>query len=248
MHTLLAKIVQPDLRIGTIRKHLEKEGENRILEHFVPLVQEGGIFILGGYIRRILQKLSGLGESPPSDLDVVAFFKEGWCNEVVKFADKVTKTPLGGVRWILDGKRFSTELKWVDVWDIRDNINIRLQGIEPCIENVILGGPLNLDRICFNVKNNTLLDAGCLNGLKNRKIIYNPPWEYLPHIQLFRGCLFCERLKFDADYSLKILSHNCKWADLIPGIKNYFDGNACEEAMFTRCLKRVTEWANVSLE
>jgi hypothetical protein len=206
------------------------------------LERHDSLIILGGFVRRALnENAESLSEDRLIDLDVVGFFGKGWRERMADVPGVIARTPLGGVR-IRPEPGFLSGIKWVDVWDVRDNINIRLFHLKPTIENVILGGPLNLDRIGFDVSAKSVLDGGCLIGLQKQRVVYDPIWEYLPHIQLFRGVSLCERLLYEPDASLFKLARNVNWRESRPAIREYFADNGYDDTSLRRCEEILLTW------
>ncbi|MGP8198084.1 MAG: hypothetical protein ACLQU4_01105 [Limisphaerales bacterium] len=240
----LMTVTLRDIRYSNALQVLTEGPCAQILDWIEPLVErQASFFVLGGFVRQAIHKIGrGCSQRAATDLDVVGFFKAGWRGRVATRGSTMVETPLGGIRLLLKGKNMVAGIKWIDIWDVRDNINVRLFRLKPSVENVVLGGPLNLDRIAFDVRTNMLMDGGCLDGLKREIVTYDPIWEYLPYIQLFRACLLCERLNFKPDRSVLELAQTVNWRRHRAAIGNYLRSNGYHDAKIKHCENLLSTW------
>lgn len=150
-----------------------------------------GIFIAGGALRD--QLLTPKRE--PKDIDIV--IGGIIANELEKLPN-ATKNFFGGTKLLFHNQN-------IDIWSLTETYHLKQFGHPPTIEAYLAGAPLNFDKIVFDLCSSELFDSGCLSGINNQLIIYNPKDSYLEHIQALRCILLKEKIGFKFDESVKAL-------------------------------------------
>lgn len=68
----------------------------------------------------------------------------------------------------------------MDIWPLRESREAsfaRSNGLQMDIYGLLALVPFNLDKIAFEIRKEEIVDAGCLQGIRERTIVYDTPIE-----------------------------------------------------------------------
>lgn len=190
-----------------IRECAERAPWSRCLAAIgTSLPADSSLYVVGGFVRDAL--VAGYLDRPfqPHDLDIVvtSAAAQGVVERLVR---SWTRTPTGGYR-------FALEQCAIDLWSIRDTYYFDELGVQPSLENLLLGAPFNLDSALYDPRESTLWDGGCVSGVLEGVIVYCPTWaiEDMAHVFCAKAALLQMKTDFRFDKSVQTLMDGRPWA------------------------------------
>jgi len=151
-----------------------------------------GVFIVGGSLRDYFR---GRNEAP-KDLDVPVLGVT---------AEELLRIPGAKKDFFGDGVSINIGGMDVDVWPLQECFAIKHFGLPCDIGGLLAGAPFNLEKIAFDVRRKKIHDVGCIEGIKQKMIEYNPYRPYIEHIQALRLVLLKKKTQFRYGESAKAL-------------------------------------------
>lgn len=93
----------------------------------------------------------------------------------------------------------------VDIWPLMETYHIRHFDLPRDVHGLLSGAPFNLDKIALDLTSGCLHDGGCLQGVIDHLIAYEPAKPYLEHIQAARCVLLEAKTGFALDETARSL-------------------------------------------
>ncbi len=156
------------------------------------------IWALGGTV------FSCLRNKPLNDLDV-AIDTEATRKDMDKMLEIRSKNYFGGSVYVYNGLP-------MDVWPLKESLEVASIGIEPTIDGLLTTFPFNLDKIAIDLKSGELRDLGCIDGLRSKCIEYSTPRTHTFHVDAARAFMLQQKTGFDFGPTTKEVINRTKLA------------------------------------
>jgi hypothetical protein len=122
------------------------------------------VFAVGGFPRDVLLSRLRRRRTQSKDIDLV-IDTENLSSAMADMQGEVTRTPLGGYRWIPLGSAIP-----IDVWQLADTIWIDEYRLPVTIDAFLSGVDLNVDRIAIGLHDGSVTDKGFMEAVRSSEI------------------------------------------------------------------------------
>jgi hypothetical protein len=208
--------------VNYIVKDLRNDPQRMILHELTNILSKNSKFyIYGGYIRDLMIEYHHNIRLQKKDIDIIVDSDIPLDPLLAQLPGNIGKTSFGGTRWY----PFSKYHLYVDIWRIQDNINIKMQNITPTIVNAISGPVFNLNRICFDLIKQELIEYEALSGIKKKQISYYLNNENRDQFHAARAALMQRKTSFDFDSSVITMINESNWKNNKNSIEEYLNEN-----------------------